>query len=185
MRLRILPLTWMAISTSSSFASAGSYLRPRRAQQVRGFAQHLPQLVRQIGRERRQHQHQSSLSIGHQRQRSRRVSALHAVFVSVHLVHQLHQRGNRRIEVPATGEVFGDALDRLVQLALHLARRRRQRAVGARLPRRVIGPRIASDEAIDAADRKRLMPSTPASCQSRSWSGGPPNSVYMRVESAP
>ena len=33
--------------------------------------------------------------------------------------------------------------------------------------------------------RKRLMPATPSSCQSRSRSGGAANSAYMRVESAP
>ena len=79
-----------------------------------------------------------------------------------------------------------DALDRLVQLALHLRAPPATSSAGTGLPATAgsVRLRIAHHEAIHAA-QKALMPSMPVSCQSRSRSGGAANKLYMRVASAP
>ena len=74
-------------------------------------------------------------------------AALDSLFVRVELVHQLHDRGDRGVEVPASAEVFSNAADGLVELALHFAGSgwQRSRLIGRKRP-------------VDRALRRRFTP---------------------------
>ena len=62
----------------------------------------------------------AALDIGKQRQRGGKFARTDFIFRSVKLVHKFHDRGHGRVEVPAPLEIYRDALDGLVQLALNL-----------------------------------------------------------------
>ncbi len=109
-RPRTLPLTCSTTSAASSFASASIECRPRLAEHGARAAQLLPQLLGQIGSERPDQQHQRRQDLI--QRRARQI----CVFV-IQRVEQFHQRRDRRIEVPAIVEVFGDLLNGLVQFA--------------------------------------------------------------------
>ena len=93
------------------------------------MAEHLPELVREVGGEGSEQEDEVALHVGHQLGGRGRFAFLDGVFVSIELVDQLHDGGDGGVEVPASAEVVGDALDGLMELALDLARGRGEGAV--------------------------------------------------------
>ena len=94
--------------------------------------------MREERRKWREQQHEIALDVGQQRLRHLRAEF---VFRGIQFVQQLHDRGDRGIEMPATLKIRSYAPDGLVQLALQPTSYGRQALVGRdlrtnRTPRR-------------------------------------------------
>src|SRR5271168_1692736 len=125
---------------------------PRRFEQVSLFTEHLPEFVGEIGSEGREQQNKVALHVG---QKWRRDGVLcYRVFHVIQHIHQLHDRRDAGIEVPAPLKVIAYAFDGLVELALDLPclwreRRRRQRLYGCTLR----AASVSGDETIHFAQK--------------------------------
>src|ERR1700722_8336547 len=95
-------------------------LWPRSFQQIASLSGHLPQFVGHIRSHGSEQQSDIPLEVGDQP--GGNFSSGPGRFGGVDLVDQFHDRGDAGIEVPASLEIFGDALDRLVQFALQRTR---------------------------------------------------------------
>src|SRR6266851_2536123 len=133
----------------------GVVLRPWCAEQTRFLPESLPKLVREVGRERCEHQDEAALGVGQKCYRHFGCGCFVFPFSlgRIHGVEQFHDRGDASVEVPAPLEVVGNALDGLVKLTLQPAGFWRQLGRHGLSPVRVLRLRVAHDVAIDASQK--------------------------------